>query len=269
MFKVIRKQTFSENVYLLEITQPAIAANGQPGQYVDIHMNPDTAIITLPIVDVDQENGTITVMEQARDLSSEQLMMLSEGDEVFKIKGPLGGVCEFDIRNKVLLVAENLGVASLLSRARAFKQKGVYTICIIGFPTQDDVYWADEFSSVADELYITTEDGSFGVSGKVTGPLKAVLETHKDVERVVMIGTLKNMKRGTKIASDLDVQMRISFDAIRTPAGSANIFDVADSSQEAFTFARAAEIDAGDIEFEKLIAKQRAIRNADDASAAQ
>jgi NAD(P)H-flavin reductase len=227
MFKVVRKQSFTEDLFMLEIEIPPIAEKAQPGHHVDIHLNPDSPVLTLPVVGVDGETGTITVVERARDLPSEQLMMLQEGDEVFQLRGPLGSACSIDDVSKVALVGEELGVASLLPRARAYKAIGAYTICAIGFPTHDDVFWQDEFSQVCDELYVTT-----------------------------------------RIAADRGVTARMCFDTIRSPLGVPGVFDAAGESQEVFEFARAPELDAADIDFDKLIARERAIRkDAEDAAA--
>lgn len=261
MFKIVNKQTFSGELFRLDIHMPAIAHNGRPGHYVDIHLNPDTPPITLPLADVDTEAGTITVVEEARDLPSEQLMMLQQGDEVFQVRGPLGGACSVGDPNKVVLVGEGLGVASLLARAKAYKNTGAYTICVIGFTSRDRIFLEDEFSGIADELYVTTEDGSYGVSGRVTGTLQAICDTHKDVDRIVAIGRLKSMKRTAKIAADRGIEARINFDAIRTAIGAPSIFDGNGNAQEAFSFARAPELDAAQVEFDKLIARQKAIDN--------
>jgi NAD(P)H-flavin reductase len=258
MFKIVRKQSFTEDLYLLEIEIASIAEKARPGHHVDIHLNPDTPVITLPVAGADRDAGTITVVERARDLSSEQLMMLQEGDEIFQIRGPLGSACVVDGVGKVALAAEGLGVASLLPRARAYKEGGAYTICTIGFPTRDDVFWQDEFAAVCDELYVATGDGSYGVKGRVTMALKAICETHKDLERVIVIASLKNMKRAAKIAADYGISARVCFDAIRTPVGAPGIFEK--DAQEAFDFAKAPEIDAGKIDFDKLIAREKALQ---------
>lgn len=262
MFRIVRKHSFTEDMFLLEIEMPAIAAKAQPGHYVDIHMNPDSPVITLPIVDADAESGTFTVVERARDLPTEQLSMLQQGDEVFQVRGPLGSAVSIDSASRVLLAGEDIGIASLLWRARLYREAGAYTICVIGFENREGVFWEEEFAGVSDELYVVTEDGSYGVSGKITGPVRAICETHKDVERLVMIGRLKNMKRAAKIAGDNEVPARMSFDAIRQPAGAARIFDVPDNAQEAFGFARAPELNADDIDFDKLIARERAAHEA-------
>jgi len=150
-------------------------------------------------------------------------------------------------------------VASLLWRAQEYRAAGAYVIAILGFTSKDRVFWQDEFSAVANELYIATLDGSYGVTGRVTGVLQAVCETYKDVERIVMIARLKQMKRAAKIAADLGIEARLNFDALRFPAGSAGVFEHGDRAQEAFAFARAAELNAEDVDFDKLIARERAL----------
>jgi ferredoxin--NADP+ reductase len=259
MFTITRKQSFNEDTFLLEFRLPAVAERAMPGQYVDIHMNVDGVSFTLPIVAVDREAGTFAVIEQARDLPTERLMVIGQGEEVFQIRGPLGAPCRIDSDGKVVLVAEDLGVASLLWRARAFKENGAHVIVVLGFASKDRIFWKDEFAAVADELYIATEDGSFGISGRVTGVLQALCETHKDIDRIGLIANLKHMKRGAKVASDFGIDATICFDAIRFPVGAPTIFDHADNVQEAFAFARAPDLDADAVDFEKLLSRERAL----------
>jgi ferredoxin--NADP+ reductase len=267
MFKVTRKQSITDDVFLMEIEVPAVAAETRPGHHVDIHINPDGASLTLPVADYDGERGTITVVHKAQDLPSLQLSMLAEGDEVFQIRGPLGGACAFGDASKVAMAAEDLGVASMYLRAKAYKQNGAYTICVLGFETKNDIYWEEEFAAICDELYVCTQDGSYGVSGRITTPLRAVCEAHRDIDRIVMIGQLAKMKKVAKVAADYDIPAVMSFDAIRQPLGSPNIFGIEDSSQEIFDFAKAPEIDADEIDFEKLLTKQRAlVKHSEDTS---
>jgi NAD(P)H-flavin reductase len=259
MFKIVRKETVGKETLSIEMEVPAIAADAQPGQYLDINVNPDGGALTLPVSGVDREAGTITVVFKAQDLPSLQLSMTSEGDELFQVRGPLGGACSFGEAAKVVLVAEDLGVASLLPRASEYKNRGAYTIGILGFDTREDIFWEKEFASVCDELYVCTSDGSYGVKGRITNPLRAVCEAHKDVERMVVIGQLAKMKKAAKLAADFDIPATLSFDALRQPVGSPNIFDVDETSQEIFEFARAPELDVNDVDFEKLVAKQNAL----------
>lgn len=259
MFKIARRETVGDEIYSMEFEVPAVAAEAHPGHHIDVHVNPDGGALTLPVAGYDRDRGTVTVVFKAQDLPSLQLSMLQAGEEVFRIRGPLGGACSFGDFGKVVVVAEDLGAASLLPRAKEYKKRGAYTIGILGFEKKADIFWEEEFAAICDELYVCTRDGSYGVKGRITNPLRAVCETHKDVERMVVIGHLLKMKKVAKVAADYDIPAVMSFDAIRQPIGNPNIFGVDDSSQEVFEFAKAPEIDANDIDFEKLVAKQHAL----------
>lgn len=260
MFKVVSKQNITDEIFTVEIEVPAIAASARPGHHIDVHINPDGPALTLPLAGFDREKGTITFVHKAHDLPSLQLSMLAVGDEVFQVRGPLGGTCEITDTGKVVLAAEDLGVASLYARAREYRERGAYTICVLGFDSRETMFWETEFAAICDELYVCTRDGSYGVSGRITHPLRAVCETHRDIERIVMIGQLDRMKKVAKLAGDYDIPTVMAFDAIRQPLGTPNVFDTADDSQEVFGFAKAPEVDANDIDFEKLIARQRELQ---------
>lgn len=259
MFKIIRRESVTDDVFLMEIEAPEIAAATRAGHHVDIQVNVDGTALTLPVAGFDRDRGTVTIVHKAQDLPSLQLSMLQEGEEVFRVRGPLGGACSFGDEGKVVFAGQDLGAASLLLRVEEYKARGAYTICILGFETKKDVFWEDAFASICDELYVCTRDGSYGVSGRLTNPLRAVCEAHNEIERIFMIGDLSKMKKVAKIAADYDIPAVMSFDAIRQPVGEPNIFGVDESSQEVFEFAKAPELDANDIDFEKLLAKQRAL----------
>lgn len=278
MFKIVRKQTFADDGFLLEIDMPAIAERARPGHHVDIHLNPDAPVLTLPVSDADPEKGTFVVVHRGLDRPSEQLMLMQEGDEVFQVRGPLGAGCEIHDVSKIVLIAEDLGVASLYPRLREYKAKDCYTIVVIGFKTREHAFWETEIDALSDEFYIATADGSYGVHGDVIGPLRAIAATHKDIERVIVIGQLKSMKRAAKITADHGLSAYMCFDAVRQPVDVPSIFEqkeraresgdapradggeALEPAQQSFTFAKAAEINADDIDFDKLIARQKAIR---------
>ncbi len=259
MFKIVSKRAITDEVFSMEIEMPAVAEKVQPGHHVDIHVNTDGAALTLPVAGYDRQKGTITIVHKAQDLPSLQLSMLREGDAVFQIRGPLGRSCTFADIGKVVLAAEDLGAASLFLRAKEYKQHGAYTICVLGFETKNEIFWEKDFATICDELYVCTRDGSYGVNGRIITPLRAVCEMHKDIERIVMIGQLAKMKKVAKIAADYDIPAVMSFDAIRQRVGGPDLFETGDKAQKEFEFARAPEIDANEIDFEKLLARQRVL----------
>jgi len=259
MSKIVKKVFLTEDVFLVEIEDPPIAQKTQPGHHIGIYTDAGGAGLTLPVCGYDREKGSILIVSRVQDVTSERLATLEAGDDVFRLEGPLGAASKIESINKVVLAAEDLGAASLYCRARCYKEKGSYTICILGFEKKNEIFWEEEFSNLCDELYVCTRDGSYGVSGRITNPLRAVCEIHKDIGRIVMIGQLSGMKKVAKVASSYDIPAFMSFDAVQQPAGGPDIFGSGDSQQEAFTFTKAPETDANDIDFDKLLARQRSL----------
>ncbi len=268
MFPVIRKRSFSEDVFEMVIGVEPIARTAAPGHRVDLRVNPDAPAITTPVILTDADAGTITIVERARDLPTEQLMMLAEGDAVFQVRGPLGASAPVDELAKVVLAGEELGVASLLWRARRWRERGAYVIAIIAFAGHDAIFWEDEFAEASNELYVVTADGSYGVSGNLPGVLRAVCETHRDVDRIVAIASLRHLKRAAKIGADAGIDTRVAFDALRPPTGEAGVFEARADSPETFEGLHAAELAATDVDFDRLLARERALRRGDDRTAA-
>ena len=259
MFKITRKTDINENVFLIEIEAPSVAQDSRPGHHVEVQADPGGDQVLLPVSGYDRARGTVTVVHEAFDPPGLRLRTLTEGDAIHAVRGPLGAPCNIEAVGKAVFAAEDLGIASLYCRAKKHKDKGAYVICVLGYASSGDVYWEDEFSAISDELYVCTRDGSYGVSGRITDVVRGVCETHKNVDLLITIGQLDSMKKVTKAAADYNIKAVVSFDAVRQPAGRASVFDVSGVPQETFAFVRAPEVNAIEIDFDKLLARQRAI----------
>jgi ferredoxin--NADP+ reductase len=73
------------------------------------------------------------------------------------------------------------------------KQAGNHTISIIGGRTKEFVILENEMKKVCDEVYVTTDDGSYGKHGFVTDQLKELIEKRK-IDFVLAIGPIPMMK---------------------------------------------------------------------------
>lgn len=260
MFRIESNHRIAGNAFFIEIVAPEIAPHVQPGHFVDIHVSVDGTPLTIPVSDFDRDKGTITVVHEASDIPGRQLKMLQKDDELFQVSGPLGEACEFAGLGKVVLAAEDLGVGSAYCRAREYKKKGSYTICVLGFGTKDDVFWEERFAALCDELYVCTRDGSYGVKSGITAPLRAVCESHKNIERITVIGGLATMKKIAKVASDYNIRAFVSFDVARRQSEITEAVEFDKGGQKIFGFAKSPDMNADEIDFDKLLEKQRALQ---------
>ncbi|MDX9862440.1 MAG: sulfide/dihydroorotate dehydrogenase-like FAD/NAD-binding protein, partial [Rhodospirillales bacterium] len=198
MYKILRREVFSDTTFLWEVEGPDIAQSAQPGHFVMLRLHEEGERIPLTVADFDREKGTITMVIQA--LGKTTLDMrdhYKEGDSFLDFVGPLGQPQHVEKVGHVVLVGGGLGVAPVYPQLRAFKEMGNRTTSIIGFRNKDLRFWEDRFGRYSDKLIVCTDDGSYGRKGFVTEALKDVLENDKP-DLVVAIGPLPMMNACTE-----------------------------------------------------------------------
>lgn len=113
----------------------------------------------------------------------------------------------------VICVGGGVGIAPIYPIARALREEGNEVIGIVGARTKDLLFWLDRMKDVCHELYIATDDGSQGVKGVVTIPLREVL-SGRTVAHVWAIGPAVMMKFCTKTCQEFGVPITVSLNSI-------------------------------------------------------
>ena len=187
MYKILKAEKLSENIFLMDVHAPRVASHCEPGQFVIVKMDEKGERIPLTICDYDREAGTITIVVQEVGASTVKMSELKAGDSFRDFVGPLGCASEFveeDIeelkKQKILFVAGGLGTAPVYPQVKWLHEHGVDADVIIGAKTKDLVIMEKEMEAVAGNLYVTTDDGSYGRSGMVTQVIKDLVEKWKN-----------------------------------------------------------------------------------------
>lgn len=193
MNKIIRKEQFSENVYLFEIEAPLIAKSRKAGNFIIIRVDKNGERIPLTIADADTVKGTITIVVQRVGLSSFKLCSLNEGDVIADVVGPLGNPTHIENFGTVVCAGGGVGVAPMLPIIKALKTAGNRVLSVIAGRNKDLIILEDEVRASSDELIIMTDDGSYGEKGVVTvGIEKLINQEH--IDKVFAIGPPIMMK---------------------------------------------------------------------------
>ena len=259
MPKIIRREQFSPVTFLWEVEAPDIAKAAKPGHFVIVKHGEKGERVPLTIADFDREKGTITIVIQAVGKSTKMFMTIPEGGEVDVIVGPLGRPREFSPRKKVVFIGGGLGIAPVFPQLRHFKTNyDGYVISIIGFRTKEFVFWEDRFRKYSDELWISTDDGSYGEKGLVTDVLKKVLEKHKDIEEVTAIGPLVMMKAVVDITKPLGIKTMVSLNPIMVDGtGMCGCCRVTVGGKMKFACVDGPDFDGFEVDFDELIARSK------------
>ena len=185
MYKIARREAFSDVTFLWEVVAPDVARAARPGHFVMVRLRDGSERVPLTVADFDREAGTITMVIQALGKTTREMMTeYREGDTFTDFVGPLGLPQHVDRVGHVVLVGGGLGVAPVYPQLRAFKEAGNRTTGVIGFRNKDLVFWDNKFRAVCDEFIICTDDGSAGIKGQVTAGVKLAIEQHADIDRL-------------------------------------------------------------------------------------
>lgn len=202
MYKIVKKRRLSVNTVLLDVEAKRAAKYSKPGQFVVVRLDEFSERIPLTICDYDAKKGTVTIVIQDIGLSSHKICSLNEGEFLTDFIGPLGEPSEFiheDIdelkKKKIVFVAGGLGTAPVYPQVKWLREHGVLVDVILGAKTKDLVIMEEEIKSVANNVYITTDDGSYKQKGLVTDVLKSLIEKEgKNYDLCVAIGPMIMMK---------------------------------------------------------------------------
>ncbi len=214
MYRIVRKEQLSPEVFRMEIEAPMIARERKAGQFVIVQKGGDfNERIPLTIADADPEKGTITIVFQRVGASTFLLAELEEGEAIENVLGPLGTPTHIENYGRVVCVGGGIGVAPLFPIAQAMKAAGNKVSVIIGARNKDLIIEEDKMRGIDPNLTIVTDDGSYGEKGVVTVPLERMLK-EGNVDHVVAIGPAVMMKFCTKTAEAYNTPVTVSLNSI-------------------------------------------------------
>ncbi|MFN3966145.1 MAG: sulfide/dihydroorotate dehydrogenase-like FAD/NAD-binding protein [Endomicrobiia bacterium] len=212
---VVSKKILGPNVKQIEVVSPVIAQKAQPGQFVILRVNQSGERIPLTVVEKDNSKGTITLVFQEIGKTTKFLGELEPGEKLHDLVGPLGHPTEIKNYGTVIVVGGGVGIAEILPVSKAMKQAGNKIIGIIGARTKELLIFEDEMRAVCDELYITTDDGSYGQKGFVSDVLQSLI-SHSSflIILVYAVGPVPMMKKVCEVTKSYNIKTIVSLNPI-------------------------------------------------------
>jgi NAD(P)H-flavin reductase len=260
MSQIVSKVELAPQIYEYVVRAPRLARKARPGQFVIVMANEQSERIPLTIADFDLAGGTITLVLMVVGTSSLKLSRLEAGENLYCLIGPLGMPSDIIPLDTVIMVAGGLGAAPIYPIARAFNQLGSHVIAIQGARTKDLLFWSDRLAAVSDRLIITTDDGSAGLQGLVTQPLKQLLEedTEHRVGCVYAIGPAVMMKFCSQTTNHFGVRTIVSLNPIMVDGtGMCGGCRVEVDGKTRFTCVDGPEFDGHLVDWNMLLSRQK------------
>jgi len=261
MYKIVRKKELNPSVTLMEIEAPFIAKKAKAGQFIIFRIDEMGERVPLTIAGYDREKGTVTIIFQKVGFSTIALGNLNEGDYIRDFVGPLGKPTPVEGKKKVCVVGGGVGCAIALPSAAAFREAGAEVDVIAGFRSKDIVILEEEFRAVSENLYIMTDDGSYGEQGFVTNKLQQLLDAGNDYDLVLAIGPIPMMKFVAKTTEPFGIKTMVSLNPIMIDGtGMCGGCRVTVGGETKFACVDGPEFDGHQVDFEELMSRNGTYR---------
>lgn len=215
MFPIIEKTVLNQDVVKIKVSAPLIAKKALPGQFIIFRVDEYGERVPLTIADYDREEGWIVLIFQTVGGSTKRLAALNEGDSILDLVGPLGVATEVpeDVKS-VCVIGGGVGCAIAYPQAKHLFNKGIEVDVIAGFRNKDIVILEDEFKAASTNLYVCTDDGSYGIHGLVTAVLQERIDSGKKYDMVIAIGPIPMMKFVCKTTEPYNLKTIVSLNPI-------------------------------------------------------
>ncbi len=269
MYIITRRKMLNESIVLCDVKAPRVARTCLPGQFVIVKTDEKGERIPLTICDYDREQETVTIVFQIVGASTYKMAQLKEGDGFQDFTGPLGrpsDLCLMPLeqlkKKQIVFVAGGVGAAPVYPQVKWLKEQGVPSDVIMGARSKDILILEEEMKQVAENLYITTDDGSYVRKGLVTDVLRdLVADQGKNYDHCVAIGPLIMMKFVSLLTKELQIPTVVSMNPIMVDGtGMCGACRVTVGGQVRFACVDGPEFDGHLLNFDEAIKRQQIYR---------
>lgn len=266
MFKILKKKKLAENIYLFDVEAKRVAKKCYPGEFVIVKVCETGERIPLTICDYSREENYVTVVVQAIGAGTIAMSNYEEGDFFMDFVGPLGRPSELINEDKkilkdmkILFVAGGLGAAPVYPQVKWLYEQGIKADVILGARNKELIILEDDIRAVAGNVYITTDDGSYGEKGLVTDSIRdLVINKNKKYDLCVVIGPMIMMKFASFTTKELGIKTIASMNPIMVDGtGMCGACRLTVGNEIKFACVDGPEFDAHLIDFDQAIKRQQ------------
>lgn len=258
MFQIISAEFLAPDIKRFTISAPKIAAKRKAGQFVILRIDEQGERIPITIADSSTESGTITIIVQGIGKTTKKLNQLNSGDFIHDVVGPLGRPSHIENFGTAVSIGGGVGTAIAYPISVALKQAGNQTISISGARNKEMVLLEKELQEVSDEVYITTDDGSYGYHGFVTAKLQELIDSGRKIDFVLAIGPIPMMRAVAEVTRPHGIKTVVSLNPVMVDGtGMCGGCRATVDNKTVFVCVDGPEFDAHAVDFDLLIKRNR------------
>ena len=258
MYRIIQKEILAPTITKYIIEAPYVARKRKAGNFVIIRVDETGERIPLTLVDSNIKDGTITLIVQAIGKTTKALALKNIGEYIMDIMGPLGNPTPIETGKTIACIGGGVGTAELYPITKTLKEAKNKIYTIVGARSKELVILEKEMEQVSDQLYITTDDGSYKRKGFVTDQLKELLDSNLGINIVYAIGPLPMMKAVSNLTKPYNVRTLVSLNAVMVDGtGMCGGCRVSINGQMKFACVDGPEFEGHEVDFDEMILRNR------------
>ena len=264
MYKIVEKKWLTPIICYMDVEAPDLAASAQPGQFLIIKTDAKGERIPLTICDYDRKKGTVAIVFQVLGESTKKMGEFEKGEYFADVVGPLGQPSELihtDMeelkKKKYLFVAGGVGTAPVYPQVKWMRENGIDADVVIGTRSRDTLIFEDEMKSVSGNLYVCTDDGTYGRKGMVTDVIDDLLKEGKNYDHAIVIGPMIMMKFASKKCRENNIPNTVSLNPLMVDGtGMCGACRVTIEGKVKFACVDGPEFDGDQVNFDEAMRRQ-------------
>ena len=172
-YTIQSNEQLTDNVFKMVLSGDTHGID-RPGQFVNIAL--DGLYLRRPISVCDCEDGKLTIIYKVVGKGTERMSVMEQGEMLDVLVGLGNGYFTDYSGDKPVLVGGGVGVPPLYWLCKELIKEGKTPTVVIGFNTEKEIFYKEQFESLGVRVLVTTADGSFGIKGFVTDAIKEIEE---------------------------------------------------------------------------------------------
>jgi ferredoxin/flavodoxin---NADP+ reductase len=258
VFRIVHKRQLSDSVFEIGVDAPRIAAKARAGQFLMVRTGEHGERIPLTFSDWSASQGWIRFIFMRVGKTTHELAHLEVGDFLADVVGPLGVPTHTEGLGRVAVIGGGVGAAVAYPVARAMAEAGSEVTVILGARNAELLVLEDELRALPlRELIVVTDDGSAGIKGLVTHPLKQLCEAG-EIDHAFAVGPAIMMKFAAATTREFGVPTVVSLNPIMVDGtGMCGACRVSINGETKFGCVDGPDFDGHAVDFEELMSRQR------------
>lgn len=272
MYKILKKKWLTKEICYMDVEAKDLANGAKPGQFLIVKTDEKGERIPLTICDYDREVGSVAIVFQVVGEGTKKMASYNEGEYFQDVVGPLGQPSEFlhipleELKTKkYLFVAGGVGTAPIYPQVKWFKENGIEADVIVGARSKDILILEEEMKEVANNLYICTDDGSYGIHGRVTDVIdRLIKEENKKYDHAIVIGPMIMMKFASMKCREYNLPNTVSLNPLMVDGtGMCGACRVTIDGKVKFACVDGPEFDGDKVDYDEAMRRQMMYKTTD------